>query len=139
MEDVVFEVDWSEFVLVMPIHQLLKMNSHSLTNFAVSRNHVSTVMSQVEIFSSFARDLCSAVCHSEIWANHLHSILEIAKLHHQESIQPLAVRKNLPSPAPSEPTFNGNVLTGAPMSRFVLTLSSIFGLLTLGTEIQTSK
>ena len=34
----------------------LKMNSHSLTNFAVNRNHVSTVMSEVEIMSSFARD-----------------------------------------------------------------------------------
>ena len=39
--------------------QFLKMNSHSLTNCAVNRNHVSTVVSQVEILSSFARDLCS--------------------------------------------------------------------------------
>ena len=35
------------------------MISHPLTIFAVKRNHVSTVMSEVEILSSFARDLCS--------------------------------------------------------------------------------
>ena len=35
-----------------------KMNSHSLTTFAVNRNHVYTVMSEVEILSSFARDFC---------------------------------------------------------------------------------
>ena len=43
----------------MPIHQFLKMSSHSLNNFAVNRDHVTTVTSQVEILSSFARDLCS--------------------------------------------------------------------------------
>ena len=53
-----FEIDWNEFVLSMPVHQFLKMNSHSLTNSVVNRNHVSTVMSEVEILSSFARDLC---------------------------------------------------------------------------------
>ena len=62
-EDVVFEKDWNEFVLSMPVHQFLKMNSHSLTNFAVNRNHVTTVMSQVEILSSFASDLCSGAHH----------------------------------------------------------------------------
>ena len=35
------------------------MSSHSLTNFALNTNHVSTVVSEVEILSSFARDLCS--------------------------------------------------------------------------------
>ena len=59
IENVVFEIDWNEFVLSIPVHQFLKMNSHSLTNFAVNRNHVSTIMSEVEILSSFARDLCS--------------------------------------------------------------------------------
>ena len=58
-KNVVFQKDWNEFVLSMPIHQFLKMNSHSLTNFAVNRNHVSTIISRVEILSSFARDLCS--------------------------------------------------------------------------------
>ena len=32
---------------------------HSLTNFGVNENHLSTVMSELEILSSFARDLCS--------------------------------------------------------------------------------
>ena len=63
IENVVFGKDWNEFVLSMPVHQFLKMNSHSLTNFAVNRNHVTTVMSEVEILSSFARDLCSAAQH----------------------------------------------------------------------------
>ena len=58
MENVVFEIDWNEFVLSMPVHQFLKMNSHP-DNFAVNRNHVSIIMSEVEILSSFARDLCS--------------------------------------------------------------------------------
>ena len=62
-ENVVFEVGRNEFVLSIPIHQFLKMNSHSLTNFAVNRNHVSTVMSEVEILSSFARDFCSTAQH----------------------------------------------------------------------------
>ena len=35
IENVVFEIDWNEFVLSIPIHQFLKMNSHSLTNFTV--------------------------------------------------------------------------------------------------------
>ena len=59
IENVVFEIDWNEFVLSMPLHQFLEMNAHSLTNVAVNRNHVSTIMSEVEILSSFARDLCS--------------------------------------------------------------------------------
>ena len=71
------------------------MSSHSLTNFAVNRNHVSTIMSEVEILSSFARDLCSTaqhfcvhqwLFHSEIWAIRSRRILGIAKLHHRESI-----------------------------------------------------
>ena len=47
----------------MPIYQFLKMISHSLTNFAVIRNPVSTVMSEVEILSSFARDFGSTAQH----------------------------------------------------------------------------
>ena len=62
-QNVVFEIDWNEFVLSMPVHQFHKMNSHSLTNFALNRNHVSSVMSEVEILSSFARDLCSTAGH----------------------------------------------------------------------------
>ena len=44
----------------MPVHQFFKMISQSLTTFAVNRNHVSTIVSEVEILSSFARDLCNA-------------------------------------------------------------------------------
>ena len=58
-ENVVLEIDWNEFVLSMPIHQFFKKNSHSPTNLAVNRNCVSTVMSEVEILSSFARDFCA--------------------------------------------------------------------------------
>ena len=46
------------FVLSMPVHQFPKMNSHSLTSFAVNRDHVSTIMSEIEILSSHASDLC---------------------------------------------------------------------------------
>ena len=42
----------------VPIHQLLEVIPHSLTNFVVNKNHVSTVMSELEILSSFARDFC---------------------------------------------------------------------------------
>ena len=63
IENVVFEIDWNEFVLSMPSHQFLKMDSHSLSNFAVNRNHLTTVMSEIEILSSFARDLCSTTQH----------------------------------------------------------------------------
>ena len=59
IENVVFEIYWNEFVLSMPILQFLKMNPHSLTNVAVNGKHVSTVMSEVEILSSFAHDFCS--------------------------------------------------------------------------------
>ena len=45
------------------MHQLVKMNSDSLTNFAVSLNHVTTIMSEVEILSPFARNLCSTAQH----------------------------------------------------------------------------
>ena len=47
-------------VLSILVHQFLKMSSHSLTNFAVNRDHVTTIMSQINILSSFARGLCSA-------------------------------------------------------------------------------
>ena len=59
IEKVFFKIDCNEFVLSMPVHQFLKMNSHFLANFVVNRNHVSTIMFEVEILSSSARDLCS--------------------------------------------------------------------------------
>ena len=52
IENVVFEIDWNEFVRSIPFHQFLKMNSHSLTKFAVKMNHVSTIVSEVEIFAA---------------------------------------------------------------------------------------
>ena len=70
-------------------------NSHFLTNFVVDRNHVSTVMPEVEILSSFARDFCRTaqhfVCTSESsiqrsGAIRFRRIVGTAKLHHQESI-----------------------------------------------------
>ena len=58
IENVVFETDWNEFILSIPVHQFLKMNPRFLTIFTVNTNHISTVMSEVEILSSFARDFC---------------------------------------------------------------------------------
>ena len=55
IENVVFVKDWNEFVLSIPIHHILKMKSHSL--IVMKKNHVSTVVSEVEIMSSFALDL----------------------------------------------------------------------------------
>ena len=60
IENVVLEIDWYEFILSVPVHQFLAVISHSLTSVAVNRDRVSTVMSQVEILSSFARDFCSS-------------------------------------------------------------------------------
>ena len=37
-------------------NNFLKMNSHSLTNFTVSRNHVTTIVSHIELLLFFARD-----------------------------------------------------------------------------------
>ena len=48
---IILETNWNELVLSILVQQFLKMNSHSLTYFAVSRNHLSTIMSEVEILS----------------------------------------------------------------------------------------
>ena len=71
------------------------MISHSLTNFAVNRDHVPTIVSQLEILSSLARGLCSAAQHL-VYINEsavqkseqtlFHRLLGTAKLHHLESI-----------------------------------------------------
>ena len=63
IENVVFEIHWNELVLSIPAHQFLKMNSHSVTNFVVNRDHVATFMFRIEILSSSARDLCSIAQH----------------------------------------------------------------------------
>ena len=58
VENVVFEINKNEFLLSVPVHQLLEVIPHFLTNCAADRNHVSTIVSEVEILSSFARDFC---------------------------------------------------------------------------------
>ena len=64
VKNVIFEINWNKLILSIPAHQLLEVVSHSLNNFAANRHHVTTVvMSQIEILSSFARDLCSAAQH----------------------------------------------------------------------------
>ena len=59
----VFEIFRNELVPSIPAHQFFEVISLSLTNFALNGNHASTVMSEVEILSSFARDLCSTAEH----------------------------------------------------------------------------
>ena len=96
------------------------MISHSLTNFAVNRNHVSTILSQVEIWSPFARDLCSTA-QLLVYTSSESSI--------QRSDQTRFRRILGTAPAPSGQKFNGNVFTVAPVSRFIFTHSNRFGLL----------
>ena len=59
VENVIFEIYRNKLFSSMPVQPFFDMSSHTLTNFAVNRNHVTTIMSQIEILSSFARDLCS--------------------------------------------------------------------------------
>ena len=61
--NVVFEIKWNKLVLSILAHQFLEVISHCLTNFAVNRDYVSTIMSQVEILSSHARSLCITTEH----------------------------------------------------------------------------
>ena len=58
-------------------HQFLKVSSHSLTNFAVYRDHVSTITVCTPVSLPF-RDRSKPF--------RFHRILGIAKIHHQESI-----------------------------------------------------
>ena len=91
----VVETNWNKLVLSIPAHPFLEVMSHSLTDFAVNRNHVTTVMSQAEILSSIARDLGSAarhfVCTNESSIQRSEQTVfiisfETAKLHHLGSI-----------------------------------------------------
>ena len=68
----------------------------SSTDFVVNRNHVATIMPQVEIFRFFVRDLSGIAQHfcavqqifsSETEANRFHYNLATAKVHHQEYIR----------------------------------------------------
>ena len=121
----------------MPIHQFLIMNSHSLTNFAVNRNHVCTVMSEVENLSSLARDFCSTAQHfvhtseSSIQRSEQSVFVVSLELPSYTIRNPRTTGSPMESSSPptSGPKFNGNVFTAAPVSRFIFTHSNRFGLL----------
>ena len=53
---IILETNWNELVLSNFIQQLLKMNSHSMTNFVLSRNHVTTITFHIEVLLFFASD-----------------------------------------------------------------------------------
>ena len=62
-EDVVLDVDWDELFSSVPSHQSVEVHPHFMATFAVHWNHETTVGSQLEIFSSFARDFSSSAQH----------------------------------------------------------------------------
>ena len=62
-EDVVLDVDWDELFSSVPSHQPVEVHPHFMATFAVQWNHETTVGSQLEIFSSFARDFSSSAQH----------------------------------------------------------------------------
>ena len=136
-KNVVFKIFQHELCSSIPNHQFLDMNSHFLTNLAVSRNHEITVVSQTNIFSSFARDLCSTAqlfVHtdmSSVQRSKQTVFIKPSKCQGPPSrmLSPLADRWNLPSPAPYRPKFNRNVFTAAPVSKSILTHSDHSGLL----------
>ena len=120
------------------IHQFLKINSRSLTNFAANRNHVTTVMSQVEILSSFARDLCSAaqhfVCTSESSIQRSEQTVFIVSLRLPSS----TIWNPFTTGSPTESSISCSIWTkiqwecvhcSSPVSRFIFTHSNRFGLL----------
>ena len=63
IEEVIFEEEWNELFPAIPIHPYLEMHPHFQTKVALNRNHENTIMSEIEILSSFARDLCSTAPH----------------------------------------------------------------------------
>ena len=146
IENVVSEINWNKIVLSIPDHQFLEVVSHSLTNFSVNRDHVSIVVSQVEILSptraisaALHNTLCTPVSlpfrdRSDPFSSYpLNYQAPPSGIH-----SPLAVRCNLPSPAPSGPKFNGHVFTAAAVSRCIFTQIQPFRT-THGTKIKTSK
>ena len=89
--------------------------SHLLTNFAVIRNHATTVMSQVEILSSFARDFCRAAQH----------VVYTTESSIQRSEQPVfIVSLELPSSTIWNRKFNGNVFTHSNRFGILVALTS---------------
>ena len=53
---VILETHWNKVVISIFIKQFLEMNSHLLTNFAVSRNQVTSVVFYIEVLLFFTRD-----------------------------------------------------------------------------------
>ena len=131
LENVVFEIYWNELFSSLSGQQFLETTSHLLTHFAVNGNHVTTVMSQIEIFSSFARDLCSTAQPSVQRSKQTVFIvtLDIAKVHHQICIRHWLFGTTLHLQPFFGPKINGNVSTAAPVSRLILTHSNRLGLL----------
>ena len=117
IENVGFEIDWNEIILSVPVHQFLKVNSHSLTNFAVNRNHVTTIVSQIEVLLSFARDLCST-------AQHLVCIRESSIQRSEQTV--FIVSSILPSS-----TFRNPFTTGSPIESSILLDQSSMGMCSL--------
>ena len=92
-------------------------------------------MSEVEILSSFACDLCSTAEHfvytseSSIQRSEQSVFIVPLTLPSSTIRNPLTTDSPNPtSPAPSGPKFNGNVFTAAPASKFIFTHSNRFGL-----------
>ena len=132
IENVVFEIDWNKFALSIPVHQFLDMHSHSLTKFAVNRNHVSSVMSEVEILSSFARDLYSTaqniVYTNESSIQRSEQSISVASLKLPSS----TIRNALTTGRSIESSISCSLWTKAQskrVHRFIFTLSNRFELL----------
>ena len=139
IENVVFEIDWNKFVLSIPIQQCLKnefsfpdqfcCESESCIHHRIrGRNLV--VLCTRSLQHCTTNTLCTPVSGPFKDLNIPFSSYPWNCQAPPSGIHsPLAVRYNLPSPAPSGPKFNGNVFTAAPVSRFIFTQSNCFGLL----------
>ena len=82
IEDVVLAVDCDELFSSAPTHQSFQV----LANFAVQWNLGTSVGSQIDILSSFARGLSSTTQHFVLHSEPSVRNLETAKLHRQEAI-----------------------------------------------------
>ena len=120
IEDVLFDVDRNELFSSVPIHQSFEVSPHSQAKFAVHWNHETTVRSQIEILTSFTRDLSSTAkifvytraSSVQRSAQAIFNVaLKIAKLLRQEYIHRWLFDRIFHSPAPSGLKFNLNVFT----------------------------
>ena len=87
-KNVVFKIFQHELCSSIPNHQFLDMNSHFLTNLAVSRNHETTVVSQTNIsllLCTRSLQHCTTLCahrhvfSSEIEANSFHQTFKVPR------------------------------------------------------------